>query len=141
MIIQDRDSSRRFFLDVWKKYQAKKILQPLEQLVLEIIQQHPEYHGYLDDEGSALTLEFLPEQGKTNPFLHMGMHITIREQVSTDRPPGIKAIYQKGLNKLQSCHELEHKMMECLAEALWKAQQDNTLPDESVYLECLKKIL
>ena len=116
-------------------------MQPLEKLVLEIIKQHPEYHQYLDDEDSALTMDFLPEQGMTNPFLHMGMHITIREQVSTDRPPGIRIIYQQGLNKLQSMHELEHNMMDCLAEALWKAQQDNTLPDESCYLECLKRIL
>lgn len=116
-------------------------MQPLEELVLDVIQQHPEYHNYLKDEDSVLTIDFSPEQGMTNPFLHMGMHITIREQVSTDRPPGIQEIYQRGLNKLQSMHELEHRMMECLAEALWKAQQDNTLPDETGYLECLKRIL
>lgn len=141
MIFQDRDSSRRYFLDAWHKYQANKSLQPLEMLVVEIIKQHPEYHEYLDDEDSALTMDFIPEQGMTNPFLHMGMHITIREQVSTDRPPGIREIYQQGLKKVQSNHKLEHKMMECLGEALWKAQQDNTLPDDKGYLECIKKII
>jgi hypothetical protein len=29
-------------------------------------------------------------------------------------------------------------MMECLGEALWRAQRDNRLPDEVAYLECLK---
>ena len=140
MIIQDRDSSRRFFLDVWQKYQANNSLQPLEKFVLEVILEHPEYHKYLEDEESSLALEFLPDQGATNPFLHMGMHIAIREQVSTDRPPGIREFYQQGLKKLQSNHDLEHIIMECLGEALWKAQQDNTLPDESEYLECIKKI-
>jgi hypothetical protein len=31
-------------------------------------------------------------------------------------------------------------MMECLGQALWQAQRDQTHPDEMAYLECLRKI-
>ena len=140
-IISDRDASRRFFIEVWEKYTKDIPLQPLEQLVLEVIRDHPEYHPVLQAEEDILTREFTPEQGLSNPFLHMGMHITIREQVSSDRPMGIRNIYEKALQKIQSRHDLEHKMMECLGEALWKAQRDNTLPDEANYLDCLKRII
>ena len=140
-IISDRDASRRFFIEVWGKHGQGLPLQPLEKLVLDIIQEHPEYHNLLEEEDAALGQEFTPEQGVTNPFLHMGMHITIREHVSTDRPLGIKNIYDKGLQNIQSKHAFEHSMMECLGEALWKAQRDNTLPDEAQYLECLKRII
>lgn len=140
-IISDRDASRHFFIEVWGKHEQGLPMQPLEKLVFDVIQEHPEYHNLLDKEDAALEQDFTPEQGVTNPFLHMGMHITIREQVSTDHPLGIKNIYDKGLQITQSMHSLEHKMMECLGEALWKAQRDNTLPDEALYLECLKRII
>ncbi len=141
MIIQDRDGSRRFFIDVWNKYKDKLPMQALEEMVLEVILEHPEYHNLLDKNEAAVSQEFTPEQGLTNPFLHMGMHITIREQVGTDRPSGIKNIYAQGLRKTLSKHDFEHMMMECLGETLWKAQRNNTLPDESLYLECLQRLI
>ncbi len=76
-----------------------------------------------------------------NPFLHMGMHITIKEQVSVDRPAGIKTVYQKLLSKTGSEVEAEHLMLDCLGEALWLAQRNNTMPDEMQYLSCLKKLI
>jgi len=78
-LIQDRDASRKFFLDVWAKNKIQLPLEALEQLVLDIILQHPEYHEILDkDEKDITTMDFLPEMGMTNPFLHMGMHIAIQ---------------------------------------------------------------
>lgn len=116
-------------------------LEPLEQLVLEVILEHPEYHGYLEHEEESLDLDFAPERGISNPFLHMGMHIAIKEQVGTDRPAGIKERYRLLLNgRFSSAHELEHRMMECLGEALWVAQRNNTLPDDNAYLECIGRI-
>lgn len=137
--IQDRDSSRRFFIEVWQKHHAGKPLQPLEDLIVRVIQEHPEYHKYLQEDEGILDLDFAPETGQTNPFLHMGMHIAIREQVASNRPPGITDIYQQLAKSATSVHDLEHRIMECLGEALWRAQRDNTLPDEAAYLECLKK--
>jgi len=31
-------------------------------------------------------------------------------------------------------------MIECLGQALWLAQRDNTMPDDNAYLSCLKKL-
>ncbi len=140
MLIQDRDESRRFFLDVWKKHQDVIPLQALEELVLGVILEHPEYHDLLSNEEEAVQQDFNPEAGMTNPFLHMGMHITIREQMSCDRPAGISMLYQQLLPKFATAHDLEHRIMECLGEALWSAQCNNTLPDETAYLECIKRI-
>jgi len=140
-IIQDRDSSRRFFIEVWQKHNAVIPLQPLEELILGVIQEHPEYHGFLQEDEDILGQEFTPETGHTNPFLHMGMHIAIREQVANNRPPGITHIYQQLAKSATSVHDLEHRIMECLGEALWRAQRDNTLPDETAYLECLKELI
>jgi uncharacterized protein DUF1841 len=140
-LIQDRDSGRTFFLEVWAKYKKQSLLEPLEQIVLNVILQHPEYHEILEkDEKEIAAMEFMPEMGVTNPFLHMGMHITIQEQIGSDRPPGIATLYQQLLLKYSSVHDLEHSMMECLGETLWLAQRNNTLPDEMQYLEQVKRL-
>jgi len=140
-LIQDRDSGRTFFLEVWVKHKKQVPLESLEQMVLNVILQHPEYHEILEkDEKEITTMEFMPEMGMTNPFLHMGMHITIQEQIGANRPPGISALYQQLLLKYPSVHDLEHSMMECLGEALWLAQRNNTLPDEARYVEQVKRL-
>jgi hypothetical protein len=140
-LIQDRDSGRTFFLEVWGKHNNKLPLEALEQMVLDVILQHPEYHVILEkDEKEISAMEFTPEMGMTNPFLHMGMHIAILEQIGSDRPPGITVLYQQLLPKYTSAHDLEHSLMECLGESLWLAQRNNTLPDEAQYLEQVKRL-
>jgi len=140
-LIQDRDSGRKFFLEVWAKHRKQAPLESLEKMVLDVILQHPEYHEILSmDEEETAAMAFLPESGTTNPFLHMAMHITILEQISTDRPAGIAALYQRLLLKYPSAQDLEHSMMECLGEALWLAQRNKTLPDEARYLEQVRRL-
>ena len=140
MFVQDRDSARRYFFDVWRKNKADEPMEPLETMISGVILQHPEYHAFLDDEDAGMTREFSPEAGMSNPFLHMGMHISIQEQLTTDRPQGIFALYQQLLPKFASPHELEHRMMDCLGEAMWAAQRDQVIPSETAYLECLRKL-
>lgn len=135
---QNRDQLRLIYLESWRKAQADKALEPLEQQIVEVIRLHPEYHPLLQDEEKSLSREWLPEMGETNPFLHMGMHLGIREQLATQRPAGIVPVYQNLLQALGDTHEVEHQMMECLAEAMWVAQRDGVPPDEQAYLRCLQ---
>ena len=90
MFVQDRDDARRYFVRVRQKYNDKQALDPLEQLILDVILAHPEYHGILDQGGELLRHDYSPEAGNINPFLHMSMHIAIKEQIETDRPAGIR---------------------------------------------------
>ncbi|HIN83003.1 MAG TPA: DUF1841 family protein [Chromatiales bacterium] len=140
MFGQDRNQLRKFFFQVWKKRAAGKILEPLEALVADVIDLHPEYHALLADLESNLDRDYTPEMGNTNPFLHMAMHISIREQVSTNQPSGISDIYNALAKRYNDRHDFEHKMMECLGTALWEAQKQNRLPDDHDYLECLRKL-
>jgi hypothetical protein len=139
MFGQNREQLRLFFQTSWQKRLVGETLQPLEQLVAQVVEQHPEYHIHLSDK-DQLDRDFTPEQGETNPWLHMGMHITLAEQVSTDRPTGIRASYQQIVSRLGDHHAAEHAMMDCLGVALWEAQRNGAAPDEQSYLECLKKL-
>ena len=139
MFGQDRSQLRRLFFTAWHKYLAQQSLDPLEQLIAAIVQQHPEYHALLQDEEANLDKDYTPEMGQTNPFLHMAMHIAIQEQLATQRPDGITACYKELLQTRRDAHEVEHQMMECLAEMMWQSQRQGTLPDETAYLECLQQ--
>ncbi len=138
-MFQSRDEVRQVYLTVWKKMQQQSLLEPMEAIIADVIKLHPEYHALLDKDEFAKEQDFTPEDGQTNPFLHMGMHIAIREQATADRPPGIQPAYQK-LRKKKAPHDAEHSMIECLGQALWQVQRDNTMPDDNAYLACVKKI-
>jgi hypothetical protein len=140
MFGSDRNQMRQVFFEAWRKHRAGLSLQPLEQLVASVILEHPEYQALLCDAEQALHKEFSPEAGESNPFLHMGMHISLQEQVSTDRPPGITGLYQRIIQRLGEKHAAEHQLMECLAQMLWDAQANHRMPDEQVYLKCVKRL-
>ncbi len=133
----DRNQLRQMYKTAWQKFQQQQTLSPLEIQITDVIKEHPEYHDFV----LQLDKDFLPELGQTNPFLHMGLHLGLREQISTNRPAGIGQIYQQLIQIKGSAHDAEHAMIECLAEAMWSAQTNNTAPDEMRYLNTLKKLL
>jgi len=137
----DRNQSRQLFFSAWKKYQDNSPLQPIESLINNVILLHPEYHALLDNPDQAQDQDFFPDLGQTNPFLHMGLHIAIREQLSINQPPGIQQQYQRLLTKHQDPHIVEHLIMECLGKTLWQAQRDRAMPDNIAYLDCLNALL
>ncbi|MCK5722614.1 MAG: DUF1841 family protein [Gammaproteobacteria bacterium] len=139
MFGQDRTELRQMFFTAWKKHQNKQLMEPLEAVVAKIIELHPEYHALLENQTAELDKDYTPEMGQTNPFLHMAMHISIQEQLSTKRPTGIEQLHQSILKKNKDPHETEHLMIECLGKMLWEAQSQNRMPDENNYLSCLKK--
>ncbi len=138
---QDRDQIRRFFCAVHRKQRARLPLDPLEALIAEVIALHPEYQPLLDNPDRAQGTDYPPEHGRTNPFLHMGMHIAIREQLGAGQPAGLALIHQQLGQRYGDAHEAEHQMMEVLGETLWEAQRDGTAPDQQRYLQRLRQRL
>ena len=129
-----QDDVRRFFCHTYRKSLAREILTPLEAIAADWIAQHPEYETDLTDLNRALEQEYTVAQGKTNPFLHLSMHLSIVEQISINQPAGITPAYNKLLQRLQSVHETHHVMMECLGNMIWEAQRDGTPFDGAAYV-------
>ncbi|KTC68819.1 hypothetical protein Lbir_2352 [Legionella birminghamensis] len=132
---------RTIFFESWRKYRQQEELSALEKQVANVIIAHPEYHAMLEDPAIHLDKTYTPEMGQSNPFLHMGLHLAIRDQVTTNRPAGILDIYQQLMMKWQDELTVEHLMMECLAETLWQAQRSpSPLAIEDHYLSALKRL-
>jgi hypothetical protein len=139
MFNPSRDEARRFFFDTWDKYGRGEPLSAFEHLVLEVILLHPEYHAVLADAERNLDMEFTPEEGRMNPFLHLALHLAVEEQISIDQPPGIRARYEALAKKTGSEHDAKHDVLECLGETVWEAQRTGAPPDQQAYLECLER--
>jgi len=129
--------TRLVFFSSWEKFQQKQLLSPLENEIVQVILAHPEYHKIIENKDKFQQQSYFPEQGAPNPFLHMGLHLAIREQIATDRPAGIKTIYHHLVQKYHDPLAVEHLMMEQLAEFLWLSQKNNLPPDETRYLQVL----
>jgi hypothetical protein len=134
---QSRDALRRRYVNAWRRRHDGLPLEPLDAQIADVVAEHPEYHALLDRD-ATLTTDF--RGGAGNPFLHMSLHLALREQVSTNRPVGIAAIHRQLSQRFGSAHAAEHRMMEVLAAALWEAQQRGTPGDDQAYLERLREL-
>jgi Domain of unknown function (DUF1841) len=137
MFTPTRDEARRFFFDTWAKYHVGTPLTDLEKQVLDIILMHPEYHPTLDEPERYSDRDYAPEGGETNPFLHLSMHLALRDQIGIDQPPGVRERYLALAQEYGGEHEALHAMMDCLAEMIWRAQRDGMPYDATAYLDCL----
>jgi hypothetical protein len=134
-----RDEARNFLFESWRKRRAGELLTPLEDLAAQLIAKHPEYFAVLENPQQYQEKDYLPEHGATNPFLHLMMHLTIEEQISIDQPKGIRAHFVRLTQRLESEHDAQHRMMECLSEMIWQAQRNRIQPDAAVYFACLEQ--
>jgi hypothetical protein len=138
---QDRNQLRNMYCQAWAQHRQGLPLQPLQAQIVAVIRLHPEYQSLLEQAGRFLGRDYLPELGETNPFLHMGMHLALREQIDTDRPAGIRALYRQLDSRFPDPHDRDHQLMECLAEMIWQAQRDGQYPDEQRYLDCIRALV
>ena len=136
---ESREALRARYVTAWRRRREGLPLEPLDAAIADVIELHPEYQAMLGDAGS-IDGGFTVEEGRINPFLHMGLHLALREQLATRRPAGIEKIYTALAKRLGSSHEAEHRMIDALAEALWDAQRRGIPPDEAAYLDRLRRL-
>ena len=136
----DRSSLRQIFFNTWSKYKQSQPLEGVEKLLIDTILLHPEYHDMLDNRDTQLDRDYPPEQGIENPFLHMSLHITIEEQLSMNNPSGIRQHFDT-LQQKHDRYDALHILLECLAEAVWKAQRYESNNLEQDYIACVTEQL
>ena len=137
---QSRSDLRGMYLEAWRKHRAGLPMEPLEAQIAHVITEHPEYHRLLDDPDTAIARDFTPESGQSNPFLHMAMHLAVRDQIATDRPAGIRATFAQLLKRRDKL-DAEHAVAVHLADMIWQSQRSGLPPDEMVYLRRVQKLL
>lgn len=139
MFAPSQQDVRRFFCATYAKQRAGSPLDPMEALAARWIDEHPEYHADLGDTEAALAAVYEVEDGRTNPFLHLAMHLTLTEQAAIDQPAGVRQAIELLAARLGSLHEAHHGAMECLGEMIWASQRSGLPPDGHSYLDCVRR--
>jgi hypothetical protein len=135
MFNPSREQARDFFFEVWRKESERLPRTPLEDQAWQIIARHPEYHAVLSSPQRYRDKDWTPEQGETNPFLHLSLHLAILEQLGIDQPPGLQAEYKKLMLDGMDLHEADHRVIDALAETIWESQRTGLPPDGAAYLQ------
>ncbi|WP_077033565.1 DUF1841 family protein [Pelomonas sp. KK5] len=130
---------RRFFCQTYRKWRDGAPLIPMEAIAADWIQEHPEYHAELADEEAAVAAVYSVEDGRTNPFLHLSMHLTITEQRGIDQPTGVRQAIDLLAAKRNSLHEAHHVAMEALGQMIWESQRSGLPPDGHAYLDRIRR--
>jgi hypothetical protein len=139
MFQPSQNDVRRFFCAAYLRQRDGLPLEPLQAMAARWIDQHPEYHPDLADEAAALAAVFTVDEGRTNPFLHLSMHLSIDEQMAIDQPTGIRQAIELLAARRGSLHTAQHEVMESLGEMLWASQRSGLPPDGQAYLESVRR--
>ena len=139
MFNPSQNDVRRFFCEAHSQRASAQPLTPMQTLAAQWIAQHPEYHAELSDVQAALASTYRVEDGQSNPFLHLSMHLTITEQIAIDQPSGIRQAVELLAARLGSEHDAHHQVMECLGEMVWASQRSGLPPDGHAYLDCVRR--
>ena len=131
-----REAMRAAWREAWQRYAQRLPLEALQAQMVDVIATHPEYHSLMSNDG----LQAEGSEADANPFLHLGLHLALREQLSTARPSGIQGVHHQLLQRGLPPHEAEHRMIAVLGETLWQAQRAGRAPDEQQYLEALRRL-
>lgn len=140
MFQPSQNDVRRFFCTTQARLLAGAPLEPMQAVAAQWIGEHPEYQSDLADEAAALAAVYTVEEGRTNPFLHLSMHLSIHEQMAIDQPSGIRAAVQRLAEQRQSLHQAHHEVMECLGQMVWDSQRSGLPPDGQAYLEAVQRL-
>ncbi|WP_338414607.1 DUF1841 family protein [uncultured Sphaerotilus sp.] len=139
MFAPSQNDVRTFFCEAWRKHCAAEPLSAMDTLAAQWIERHPEYHADLSDLEAALAAVYTVDEGRTNPFLHLSMHLSISEQVSIDQPRGIRQAVELLAAKRGDLHAAQHEVMDCLGEMLWESQRSGQPPDPHAYLDRVRR--
>ena len=130
---------RRFFCTIHAKQRGGMPLDAMELVAAPWIAEHPEYHPELTDADAAVAAMYTVEEGRSNPFLHLSMHLSIQEQVAIDQPSGIRQAVELLATRRNSLHDAHHEVMECLGEMIWASQRSSLPPDGQAYIDCVRR--
>lgn len=137
MLDHDIYKLRQTFYTAYTKMLGNQQLSPIEMQIAYVIKQYPEYHAFLSNK-KGIEREF-PDQD-TNPFLIMALHLSVIEQISTNRPTGIAHIFKEATKDKPAAvvEKIMAKVLQCMMmDSLTKRAE----PDEAEYLKQLRHAL
>jgi hypothetical protein len=105
-----------------------------------VLDDHPEARAHLAAHGAEGGAGPGPEEDESAFFLHLALHVALREQAAADLPPGIRALYEAYLARAAGDRlRAEHRMLPALEEAVARSLAQPGGDDPQPYLEALRR--
>ena len=139
MFTPNQEDVRRFICTVYAKHQKNLPMEGVETLAALWMDEHPEYHADFADIDAALLKMYDVNDAKTNPFLHLSMHLSISEQSSIDQPRGIRQAVELLTARRGDLHEAHHEVMDELGIMIWESQRAGRPPDGQAYIDRVQR--
>lgn len=137
----NHQDTRKVFFEAWQKELHAKPVTALENIIIDVLKRHPEYQSIFSHQEAFENFQLNNNTHEPNPFFHLSLHVAILEQVQSNRPAGVAEIYKRLLNKYHDQNDVEHKMMEVLAQLLHDAAHTPELiANDQAYLDRLNKL-
>ena len=130
---------RRFLCGVHAKTAAQAPMEAIETLASLWIAEHPEYHADLQDADAAVARNYDETPERSNPFLHLSMHLSVSEQCSIDQPRGIRQAVELLTHRRNSLHAAHHETMECLGRMVWESQRAGRAAVGAAFFDCVQR--
>jgi len=139
MFSPSQEDVRRFFCSTYAKARAGSALEAIETIASQWMDEHPEYQADFSDVDTALATMYEATPGRTNPFLHLSMHLSISEQCSIDQPRGIRQAVELLAVRRNDLHAAHHGVIDCLGRMVWESQRAGRPPDGAAYIDCVQQ--
>lgn len=136
-----RTDLRRRFVDVARRLESGHPLDAADVHIAVVLVDHPDARRRLAGiAGEETVLDEPALEGTDSPFfLHLALHVALREQAAADLPPGMRRLHAAyvawaGGDRVRA----EHRMLPILEEALRRSLEQPGGDDPRAYLEALE---
>lgn len=121
-------SYRQHFYHAWQKHLRGYALSEFEHRIVEVLLNYPEYT-------KALSPDSIDVDNGENPYLILGAHMEVKDQLRLDRPRGIKKLVD---SSSKGGAFVESLMVELMVYTLKSAYINKTPPSYEQYLRELR---
>ncbi len=123
---------------LWEAAQAGVEPDDEDLQIVEILEQHPEYHHIWEDArdagGEDLTVDGV------NPFLHVGMHQVVKKQLADDNPRQTARTLDALLDAGFARHDAIHAIAAVVVEEIYNVMKSQGEPDRDAYVAGLQEL-
>ena len=125
---------------VREKQRKEEPLTGLEQMVAQVMEEHPEFEPFWD-QGERMAYPQEIGESVVNPLVHTGLHVVVEKQIREDDPEEVRLLLGRLVEKGKSRHEALHVIAQVWGSHYFQSVRRGNPMEELSYIESLKILL
>jgi len=125
--------------DTWEMAMAGAELEGEDATMAEVLKQHPEYFDLWEQVDTLPPGEEVLRDG-VNPFVHVGIHQTVENQIANHNPPQTAETLEALMRAGYTRHEAVHAIGAIVSDEIFAILKDNRPFNETSYAKALRAL-